>query len=105
MGFLTKNRLFASPGLAGSHQYQNAALAVELSRVFLRSQANLTFDEALPEPFKQGLIETRWPGRCQTVQDPAYPQTTWFLDGAHTHESLECSIKWFVAPDTGLRGK
>ena len=103
--FRVNKRRFTSPGLAGSHQYQNAALAVELSREFLRSQTNLTFDEALPEPFKQGLIKTRWPGRCQTVQDPAHPQTTWFLDGAHTRESLEYSIKWFVAPDTGLRGK
>ncbi|KAF9653382.1 FolC bifunctional protein [Thelephora ganbajun] len=92
-------------GLAGSHQCQNAALAVELSRVFLKSRANLDFNEILPEPFKQGLIKTRWPGRCQTVQDPTYPRTTWFLDGAHTRESLECSLKWFVAPDTGLRKK
>ena len=78
---------------------------MELSRVFLRSQANAHFDEALPEHFKQGLIQARWPGRCQTVCDPAYPLTTWFMDGAHTRESLECSVKWFVAPDTGLREK
>ena len=94
-----------SLGLVGSHQYQNAALAVELSRVLLRSRTNLTLDEALPEPFKQGLTKTSCPGRCQTVHDSAHPQTTWFLDGAHTYESLECAIKWFVAPDTGLREK
>jgi len=80
-------------------------LAVELSRAFLKSRANVDFNEALPEPFKQGLIKTRWPGRCQTVQDPVYPKTAWFLDGAHTRESLEYSIKWFVAPETGLREK
>ena len=73
--------------------------------MFLRSRADLTFDEPLPELFKQGLAKTRWPGRCQTVQDPARPRTIWFFDGAHTHESLECAITWFVAPDTGLREK
>lgn len=78
---------------------------MELSRTFLKSTVNLGFDEALPELFKQGLVKARWPGRCQTVQDPAYPQTTWFLDGAHTHESLESTVKWFVAPETALREK
>ena len=73
--------------------------------MFLESQTGVHFDKALPEPFKEGLIKTRWPGRCQTVQDPVHPLTTWFLDGAHTHESLEYSVKWFVAPETGLRGK
>lgn len=92
-------------GIAGSHQYQNAALAVELSRNFLKSKANLAFKEPLPESFKQGLINTRWPGRCQTVQDPAYSGITWFLDGAHTYESLESTIEWFVAPETALREK
>ena len=105
VAFPARQYLSRSLGLLGSHQYQNAALAVELSRVLLRSRTNLTLDEALPEPFKQGLIKTRWPGRCQVVHDSAHPQTTWFLDGAHTHESLECTIKWFAAPDTGLRGK
>ena len=76
---------------------------MELSRVFLGSQANVTSDGVLPEPSKQGLSKTHWPGRCQTVQDPTYPKTTWFLDRAHTRESLEYSIKWFVSPDTVLR--
>jgi len=78
---------------------------VELSRTFLKSRADIDLGEPLPDSFKQGLVKTRWPGRCQTVQDPAYPRTTWFLDGAHTHESLEYSVKWFAAPDTGLREK
>lgn len=78
---------------------------MELSRAFFKSKVNLEFDEVLPELFKQGLIKTRWPGRCQTVLDPAYPRTAWFLDGAHTRESLEHTIKWFVAPDTALRKK
>ncbi|KAF9782920.1 FolC bifunctional protein [Thelephora terrestris] len=92
-------------GIPGSHQYQNAALAAELSRIFLKSIANLDFDEPLPEPFRQGLANTRWPGRCQTVQDPVYSRTTWFLDGAHTHESLEYTVKWFVTPAAALREK
>ena len=29
-------------------------------------------------------------------------ETTWFLDGAHTIESLDCCIRWFVSPGVGL---
>lgn len=27
------------------------------------------------------------------------------VDGAHTHESLQYALEWFVAPDTALRQK
>ncbi|KAJ7180253.1 Mur ligase [Mycena crocata] len=90
-------------GLAGVHQIQNATLAVYLARAFLRSR-NLTSedDAVLTDDFIRGLENARWPGRCQTVSDPAFPNTTWYLDGAHTLESLECCMQWFVSPGVGL---
>ncbi|KAF8205085.1 Mur ligase [Pholiota molesta] len=90
-------------GLAGVHQKQNASLAIALAKSFLRTRLG-TFAEGnrLPESFKLGLIATKWPGRCQTVADPNRPCFTWYLDGAHTLESLECCVQWFVSPGVGL---
>ncbi|EKM59334.1 uncharacterized protein PHACADRAFT_181339 [Phanerochaete carnosa HHB-10118-sp] len=92
-------------GLSGAHQYQNAALAVRLAQKFLSVHANIPPPPAdeLPETYVKALEAARWPGRCQTVQDPAHAGTTWFLDGAHTLESLDCCVRWFVSPTATLR--
>lgn len=92
-------------GLSGAHQYQNATLAVHLARIFLERHAGIEAapQNTLPEPYVKALERAKWPGRCQTVVDPQHEQTVWFLDGAHTLESLECCVKWFVAPHTALR--
>lgn len=88
-------------GLAGIHQRQNANLAVYLAKEFLKSRGTNVDMNLLPEAFLLGLKETRWPGRCQTVPDPIRQNTTWYLDGAHTIESLECCAEWFVSPGVG----
>lgn len=89
-------------GLAGVHQYQNANMAVHLAKVFLREKESVIVDD-LPDTFVEALEATRWPGRCQMVQDLQDPHITWFLDGAHTVESLNCCIQWFVSLDVALR--
>lgn len=90
-------------GLSGAHQIQNATLAVYLARSFLQSRSLISSDELLTDNFVRGLENARWPGRCQTVADPLFTNTTWYLDGAHTFESLECCIQWFVSPGVGLQ--
>ncbi|KAJ7507962.1 FolC bifunctional protein [Mycena galericulata] len=90
-------------GLAGAHQIQNATLAVYLAKSFLRSRRFIYVDEDLTDEFVRGLENARWPGRCQMVADLVFPGTTWYLDGAHTFESLECCIQWFVSPGVGLQ--
>jgi folylpolyglutamate synthase len=87
-------------GLSGAHQYQNASLAIRLARTVLRDDTQI--DDILSEPFIAGLKNSKWPGRCQAVSDPSLPRTTWYLDGAHTPESMQCCLQWFVAPDVGL---
>ncbi|KAK4703412.1 folylpolyglutamate synthase, partial [Phenoliferia sp. Uapishka_3] len=101
-------------GLAGSHQHQNASLALSLVVTFLRSHrcppafasadvpskevriTDSTIDiNKLPEAFKTGLEETSWPGRCQVEMDTKEKGVKWWLDGAHTVESLECCAEWF----------
>ncbi|PLW14938.1 hypothetical protein PCASD_17378 [Puccinia coronata f. sp. avenae] len=52
----------------------------------------------LPElspAFKVGIANTRWPGRCQTIVDPVRKGVTWFLDGAHTVDSLDLCGRWW----------
>ncbi|KAF8897674.1 Mur ligase [Infundibulicybe gibba] len=89
-------------GLAGIHQVQNANLAVHISHLFLQSQTTWKSDDLLPSSFVEGLQLARWPGRCQTVVDPKHQSVGWYLDGAHTVESLDCCFQWFVSPGVGL---
>jgi len=35
-----------------------------------------------------------WPGRFQAIQDGGI---SWYLDGAHTKESMILAVKWFYA--------
>ncbi|KAF8209410.1 FolC bifunctional protein [Mycena galopus ATCC 62051] len=90
-------------GLAGTHQTINATLAVYLARSFLNSRGSALSEEILTNDFVRGLENTRWPGRCQTVPDPVFSKTTWYLDGAHTLDSISCGTDWFVSPGVGLR--
>ncbi|PVG03448.1 FolC bifunctional protein [Serendipita vermifera] len=94
-------------GLAGKHQLQNASLALHLVQAYLKAKpADSGAPNSNVTPFseeqKAGLINARWPGRCQTVEDPQYPKSRWFLDGAHTIESLACCGEWFVSPGLGI---
>lgn len=93
---------FDSTGLAGIHQISNASLAVNLVQTFLQSQESIEPQQPLPQSYVEGLKNVKWPGRCQTVHDPKHANTTWFLDGAHTIESLDCCVRWFVSPGIGL---
>ncbi|KAL1722398.1 Mur ligase [Schizophyllum commune] len=89
-------------GLAGTHQLQNANLAAHLAHEFLAAKGVIAREsEVLSTPVVRGLKKARWPGRCQTVRDPKYP-VTWYLDGAHTMESLDCCMQWYTSPGVGL---
>ncbi|KAF9057696.1 FolC bifunctional protein [Panaeolus papilionaceus] len=93
-------------GLDGAHQVQNATLAVELSKAFLEAKGGMTFkDSIMPQSFQEGLANAKWPGRCQTIVDSKRPNTTWYLDGAHTVESLKFCAEWFATPGVGVLSK
>ncbi|SJX64029.1 related to tetrahydrofolylpolyglutamate synthase (met6+) [Sporisorium reilianum f. sp. reilianum] len=95
-----------SLGLPGFHQTTNASVALELVNAYLDSEVGkATFKESSSHrastltPWQhKGLEEARWPGRCQTV--PSSRQglaLTWYLDGAHTTDSLSVCLGWFTA--------
>ena len=99
-------------GLAGAHQVENAALAVQLAAVWEgRYGRTLAGKEAgavarakqvlegrvLPEAYVAGLERVRWPGRAEIFQDDEAAGLTFFVDGAHTPESIGACARWFSA--------
>ncbi|EFN52135.1 hypothetical protein CHLNCDRAFT_7888, partial [Chlorella variabilis] len=72
-------------GLAGEHQKLNAALAAG----------------HLPPEYVAGLQAANWPGRGHIVHDvqgpgQRLPRLSFFLDGAHTAESMATCAHWFA---------
>ncbi|KAI5951838.1 MET7 [Candida jiufengensis] len=89
-------------GLSGEFQKENAALAVRLADTHLKalgvdSGLKIGKDDkitSLPEKFVVGLKNVDWPGRCQIIENK--PEgITWYIDGAHTIESINASSTWF----------
>ncbi|XP_058099415.1 folylpolyglutamate synthase isoform X2 [Magnolia sinica] len=97
-------------GLDGEHQYLNAGLAVALCYTWLQKTGHMEgmyWDQtgSLPEQFVKGLTTTSMQGRAQIVSDP-HTNTqnkddpnlsglVFFLDGAHSPESMEVCARWF----------
>lgn len=80
-------------GLPAKFQEINASLAIGLAQEHLNKLgADIPTTNPLPEKFVKGLEEASWPGRCQTLPDD---NVTWYLDGAHTQESITEAGIWF----------
>ncbi|CAN8257062.1 unnamed protein product [Cochlearia groenlandica] len=92
-------------GLDGEHQYLNARLAVSLASTWLRHIGKLEVQSlsqmsVLPEQFIKGLATTSLQGRAQVVPDQFIESQNsqdlvFYLDGAHSPESMEVCAKWF----------
>ncbi|KAK7413223.1 hypothetical protein QQX98_007881 [Neonectria punicea] len=86
--------------LAGDFQKYNQALAV----LAVREHVGMGTDPAtalqdLPDKMVKGLKEATIRGRCETIQDG---HVGWYLDGAHTKDSLQQVARWFsqsLGPD------
>ncbi|KAI2628043.1 FolC bifunctional protein [Hypomontagnella submonticulosa] len=84
--------------LEGEFQKYNQALALKAVNEHLRmlDGGPDREEEQLPvlaKRFSNGLRWARLKGRCETKRDG---DVTWFIDGAHTAESLEETAKWFA---------
>jgi folylpolyglutamate synthase len=89
-------------GLAGDYQKSNASLALVMASQHLRKLGcsdvpNLIEDPNanIPPEFQDGLKNISWPGRSDIRKD-GRSNTTWFIDGAHTVESIQLSVNWFA---------
>lgn len=83
------------------HQKYNALTAVELTKIWLKRVRGVELTQDIPDSFKEGLKLVTWPGRGQElpIQETKYAHkshnATWYLDGAHTVESLQVCAEWF----------
>jgi folylpolyglutamate synthase len=84
-------------GLAGAHQNVNAALAHHLCTEWAKVQRENGVEVIgdVKENIK-GLEQAFWPGRCQSLLSSKYPNSMWYLDGAHTAESLLVCAEWYL---------
>jgi len=69
-------------GLKGDFQYINASLAVEACRMYLGKDID----------YKKGLETVKLGGRCEIRREN---NITWYIDGAHTRESINVATNWF----------
>lgn len=67
--------------------------------------ASIISPDPLPKEIIEGLEKTSWPGRCQVEGDTVEKRLTWFLDGAHTVESLVCCGEWFREAALGVESR
>lgn len=94
-------------GLEGEHQHINAGLAIALSSTWLQRTGHLdvinlneTEVNSLPEQFIKGLTTASLQGRAQIVSDQFIDAESpgdlvFYLDGAHSPESMEVCARWF----------
>lgn len=95
-------------GLQGEHQYVNAGLAVALASTWLEKQGYvdrmpLNCTDPLPDQFIRGLSSASLQGRAQIVRDSQVnseekgqdSSLVFYLDGAHSPESMEICARWF----------
>ncbi|KAK4773035.1 hypothetical protein SAY87_028054 [Trapa incisa] len=103
--------------LSGEHQLVNAGLAVSLCKCWLQKTGNWNNlirakeddEEYIPEAFLKGLSTARLSGRAQIVHDTplvlhsstnasgdTMGKLVFYLDGAHSPESMEACAKWFA---------
>ncbi|XP_051121292.1 folylpolyglutamate synthase-like isoform X2 [Andrographis paniculata] len=92
-------------GLDGEHQHLNAGLAVALCSTWLQRTGHVGISclnptTSLPEEFIKGLANASLQGRSQIVPDQFLEEENtrnlvFFLDGAHSPESMDVCAKWF----------
>ncbi|XP_072996019.1 folylpolyglutamate synthase-like isoform X1 [Typha latifolia] len=96
-------------GLHGEHQFLNAGLAIALASAWLEKEGHmnklcLEHTASLPEQFIRGLTSASLQGRAQIVRDKHFcvegqkfnlAELVFYLDGAHSPESMEMCARWY----------
>lgn len=79
---------------SASFQRLNASLAIALAETALQ-KIDPNFEVRpglLPKDLVDGLEQVVWRGRCEVKNEG---NITWYLDGAHTLDSIYIATKWF----------
>lgn len=80
-------------GIEGDVQKINAGLAIDLCRCWESKVLSQTRISGPIDDIEEIALEkTYWPGRCHTI---CRGSKKFYLDGAHTAESMANCIKWF----------
>lgn len=83
--------------LAGDVQEINAAIAIQLVFHWLNAQKIRSYEElmktSLSDEILRGLSTCQWLGRNQVMETE---KATYYIDGAHTVESIEQCKDWFL---------
>ncbi|CAD6241180.1 GSCOCG00009202001-RA-CDS [Cotesia congregata] len=79
-------------GISSDVQQANAALAIELARTWMDNRRG-TIGYFEVGTVEQALKSCRWPGRTQILKTKS---VDFYLDGAHTPESIKCCAEWFL---------
>lgn len=76
-------------------QRKNASLAIALVNAFLNKTGRTrpVGCNRISEEMIRGLQRTCWPGRFQLLKEGA---NEWYVDGAHTEDSLGVGAQWFA---------
>jgi folylpolyglutamate synthase len=85
-------------------QRRNASLAVRLAETVMKrldGAFELGEKGPLPREFVEGLEQVVWRGRCEVKEEEG---VTWYVDGAHTVDSLKMAARWFVGECAGKKG-
>lgn len=108
-------------GLKGDVQYLNSSLAIQIAKYWIEKRENNILDKykwveantaeilsindypilnipilkslKINNNFKNGLEKCFWPGRNQIIESN---NITYYIDGAHTVESIEQFFTWFM---------
>ena len=88
-------------GLEGDFQKDNASLAIavteaHLEKIGLGGHLN---PGKLADEFVRGLEEVKWEGRCEVRKEG---NIEWYVDGAHTIDSIEAAARWFAEKLSGV---
>ena len=94
---VTTNILLLYPtelSLSGDHQVTNASLAVQLATSWLEWKGVLKQQLlVLPQQIATALNDCYWPGRNQIV---TRGHVTYYIDGAHTPQSIQVGVVFVV---------
>lgn len=85
-------------------QKRNATLAVALAETALKELVpgfRLEKEGPLPKEFVEGLEQVVWRGRCEVKEEE---DVTWYVDGAHTVDSLKMAARWFTGESAERAG-